>query len=247
MSSGGAIFQYTVSNSFFANSLTQVQLTDVFVNFGAGTPIALYSQLSTPDTSLTNQFSTFGGEFAHGEGYYTLAVGIGSHAEGTGTIALGDYSHAEGINTTSSGFHSHAEGFNSHAYAGYSHVEGRDNITYGEHSHAEGVSTQTIADYSHAEGLGTIAAGIAQHVQGKYNATSSVEAAFIVGNGTDNSNRSNLIFASGSVVTINNILQLQRRTTNPGSPVEGMIMASGSAGSSKLFYYNGSTWVDLTA
>jgi hypothetical protein len=202
MSSGGAIFQYTVSNSFFANSLTQVQLTDVFVNFGAGTPIALYSQLSTPDTSLTNQFSTLGGEFAHGEGYYTLAVGIGSHAEGTGTIALGDYSHAEGINTTSSGLYSHAEGFNSYTFADYSHAEGRDTIASGGSSHAEGRSTTALGDYSHAEGLGTIAAGAAQHVQGKYNATSSVEAAFIVGNGTNNSNRSNLIFAAGNSVTL---------------------------------------------
>jgi hypothetical protein len=53
-------------------------------------------------------------------------------------------------------------------------------------------------------------------------------------------------FSTG-VATINSILQLQRRTTNPGSPIEGMIMASGSAGSSKLFYYNGTAWVDLTA
>jgi hypothetical protein len=53
-------------------------------------------------------------------------------------------------------------------------------------------------------------------------------------------------FSTG-VATINSILQLQRRTTNPGLPIEGMIMASGSAGSSKLFYYNGSAWVDLTA
>jgi len=53
-------------------------------------------------------------------------------------------------------------------------------------------------------------------------------------------------FSTG-VATINSILQLQLRTTNPGSPIEGMIMASGSAGSSKLYYYNGSAWVDLTA
>ena len=45
---------------------------------------------------------------------------------------------------------------------------------------------------------------------------------------------------SGSA-RINDILILQRRTTTP-TPVEGMIIASGSAGSSKLFYYNGTTW-----
>jgi hypothetical protein len=47
--------------------------------------------------------------------------------------------------------------------------------------------------------------------------------------------------------TINSILQLQLRTTNPPTSSEGMIMASGSAGSSALYYYNGTTWVDLTA
>jgi hypothetical protein len=48
-------------------------------------------------------------------------------------------------------------------------------------------------------------------------------------------------FASGSV-TINSILSLTRRTTTPSNPTEGMIIASGSAGSSVLYYYNGSTW-----
>jgi hypothetical protein len=37
-------------------------------------------------------------------------------------------------------------------------------------------------------------------------------------------------------------LTLPIRTTNPGTPVEGMIMASGSAGSSVLYYYNGTSW-----
>jgi hypothetical protein len=53
-------------------------------------------------------------------------------------------------------------------------------------------------------------------------------------------------FSTG-VATINSILQLQLRTTNPPTSSEGMIMASGSAGSSKLYYYNGTAWVDLTA
>ena len=46
---------------------------------------------------------------------------------------------------------------------------------------------------------------------------------------------------SGST-TANAILQLTRRTTNPTPAVEGMVIASGSAGSSKLYYFNGSTW-----
>jgi hypothetical protein len=42
-------------------------------------------------------------------------------------------------------------------------------------------------------------------------------------------------------LTVKDIIQLERRTTTP-TPVEGMIIASGSAGSSVLYYYNGTTW-----
>lgn len=45
---------------------------------------------------------------------------------------------------------------------------------------------------------------------------------------------------SGST-RLNDILILQRRTTTP-TPVEGMIIASGSAGASILYYYNGTSW-----
>jgi len=54
-------------------------------------------------------------------------------------------------------------------------------------------------------------------------------------------------FGTDGTLTIPDLLQLPVRTTDPGTPVEGMIMASGSAGSSKLYYYDGTTWVDLTA
>ena len=48
------------------------------------------------------------------------------------------------------------------------------------------------------------------------------------------------IHITGSTTT-NGILQLTRRETTP-TGVEGMIISSGSAGSSKLYYYDGSSW-----
>ena len=51
------------------------------------------------------------------------------------------------------------------------------------------------------------------------------------------------IHITGSTTT-NGILQLTRRETTP-TGVEGMIISSGSAGSSKLYYYNGSSWNSL--
>ena len=50
----------------------------------------------------------------------------------------------------------------------------------------------------------------------------------------------NNIHVTGST-TANAILQLSRRETTP-TGVEGMIIASGSVGASKLYYYNGETW-----
>jgi hypothetical protein len=174
-----------------------------------------------------------------------------SHVEGTGNAVSGYACHAEGgeniINTNTTG--SHAEGYQTIISSGanYSHAEGSGTIVSGSYAHAEGIGAIAIGTASHAEGLETIAKGNFQHVAGQYNATSSVDSAFIVGNGADGDNRSNLIFAAEETVSINSLLQLTRRTTNPISPIEGSIMASGSAGSSKLYYYNGTTWVDLTA
>ena len=84
----------------------------------------------------------------------------------------------------------------------YSHAEGESTTTIGLASHAEGYGTLAQGYYSHAEGNNTIAQGAYQHVQGQFNQSSSAQSAFIVGNGTSDATRSNLIFASGSQVQI---------------------------------------------
>ena len=183
------------------------------------------------------------------------ATGHFSHVEGHGNRIDGNASHAEGgfnhIGFGVSG--SHAEGYQTQIYgdipagkfAHYSHTEGFSTVASGSYSHAEGAYTIAIGTGSHAEGVANIAIGDYQHVQGQYNATSSIASAFIVGNGSDDENRSNLIFAAGETVSINYILKLTVLSSNPISPVEGSIIASGSAGSSKLYYYNGTSWVAL--
>jgi hypothetical protein len=127
-------------------------------------------------TTGSNQFNgnqTITGSLIHGlEG--NIATGENSHAEGSITKAIGNYSHAEGDFTQAKG----------------------------DYSHAEGQETIASGSYSHAEGYGTIALGDRQHVTGQYNFVSPVQSAFIVGNGTDNNNRSNLIYAAGNEVQI---------------------------------------------
>jgi hypothetical protein len=173
------------------------------------------------------------GQYSHAQGISADATGVASHAEGSQTVAFGSAAHAEGLETVANGDHSHAEG------------QGTQALGLG--SHAEGEGSVAIGIYSHAEGQYTVASGSYQHVQGQYNISSSADGAFIIGNGKGESQRSNLVFASGDEfqvtgsLMVNNILQLSVRTTTP-TPVEGMIIASGSAGASVLYYYNGTSW-----
>lgn len=128
----------------------------------------------------------------------------GSLSQGLeGNITSGEYSHAEGSITKAIGDYSHAEGDSTQAIGFYSHAEGRETITL------------ALGQYSHAEGYNTIASANYQHVQGQWNATSSAESAFIVGNGTDDSNRSNLIYAAGNEVQITGSLAVNTDITTP--------------------------------
>ena len=62
----------------------------------------------------------------------------------------------------------------------------------GNYSHAEGRETQAVGECTHAEGRETIANSIYQHVEGKYNiADNESKYIHIIGNGTDDNNRSN--------------------------------------------------------
>lgn len=131
------------------------------------------------------------GEYAWAEGKGTTASGKWSHAEGSNTTASGTTSHAEGSGTTASSSNSHAEGGYTKASGYCSHAEGSNSKALGEASHAEGNITKASGNYSHAEGFYTTASVEAQHVQGKYN-ISDTTSAHIVGNGSSDSNRSNV-------------------------------------------------------
>ena len=156
------------------------------------------------DGTLTGEANlTFDGTLLYAnssfiQGGASSAAGADSHAEGKITQALGDSSHAEGRGTQAIGDQSHAEGRGTQAIGNFSHAEGEGTNATGYGSHAEGLETLSSGDYSHAEGLGTVSSGSYQHTQGQYNISSSAQSAFIIGNGTSDVNRSNLVFASGS-------------------------------------------------
>jgi uncharacterized delta-60 repeat protein len=156
-------------------------------------------------------YSISSGSYSHAEGGSTISLGYYSHAEGAGTTATGDYSHAEGSSTNASGSYSHAEGDGTISIGNYSHAEGDTTQAIGDYSHAEGYETQAVGLYSHAEGWNTIASAQYQHVQGMYNITSSLQGAFILGNGTSTTG-SNLILAANNFVDISGSLHVKPNT-----------------------------------
>jgi hypothetical protein len=188
---------FKISNTlFFDGTNTLVQLVDTSVT----TTTAYVGDL----TYLQNN-GTFGGD--------KTIPGPYAHAEGIQTKAIGDYSHAEGDQSQALGGSSHSEGERSQAIGTYSHAEGSETQAIGEGSHAEGQSTRVLGNYSHAEGVSTIASGDYQHVQGQYNIISSEQSAFIIGNGADDNNRSNLLYAAGNIVQITGSLRVSGSIT----------------------------------
>jgi hypothetical protein len=138
------------------------------------------------------------GTTSHSEGYYTTASGYAAHSEGATTIASGVRSHAEGSVTTANGVYSHAEGQQTTASGVASHAQGAVTIASGYNSHAQGNTTVASGNYSTASGYGTIAYGDYLTTMGKFNTTGNTTQLLIIGNGTDNSTRTNALRVSSN-------------------------------------------------
>lgn len=91
------------------------------------------------------------------------------------------------------------------------------NTAEGYYTHAEGYNTHAIGDYSHSSGYNTIANSNYMSVVGKFNKISELEHyLFIVGNGTDNDNRSNALIVdiNGNTIIKNNLSSNNLNITN---------------------------------
>ena len=177
------------------------------------------------------------GNWSHAEGDYTYASGIASHAEGYSTHSSGSYSHAEGGLSHASGIYSHTEGSYTSASNYAAHAEGYNTVASGQQSHAEGSSTLASGNGSHAEGQHTTASAHYQHVSGKYNvASSNANDLFIIGNGTSQSNRSNVLtVTTSSIQPIGFVTPLSSSNIGSGAIITGSMFYSGS----NLFIFTG--------
>lgn len=131
-------------------------------------------------------------------GSHLIASGSNSFASGFYSKASGEHSHAEGC-STASGYVCHAEG-NSTASHQYTHAEGCGTKATITASHSEGFYTIAEGTGSHAEGYYTIASNTYSHASGRYNVVMTdghqirdnhTGTAFAIGNGTEESARSN--------------------------------------------------------
>ena len=154
------------------------------------------------------------------------------------------------------------------------HAEGNCTSARGIDSHAEGYGTLAGGQYSHSQNLDTIAQGKCQTVIGKYNVaqgtsylTNSSDYAFIIGNGTSDTARSNALTvdwsgnlaAAGTVSeagtslankyvakaggTMTGILTAQNNTSYTTKQVRNIIISTSDATLSSMA--NGDIWIKI--
>ena len=188
----------------------------------------------TSDTDRSNALTlTWGGDLWHS----------GRLSHGNKVSAEGTYSYAGGSETSAQGNYSHAEGVKTVAQGASSHTEGESTSSIGTASHAEGLSSIAQGNYSHAQNQGTLANGNAQTAIGKFNVADTTSA-FIIGNGADADNRSNMFFIdwSGNACYQNTLL-VGSNATAPSKIADAKFYVEG------ISYFNGDMTItgNLTA
>ena len=165
------------------------------LNVGNRSFVTGYNNTATGEDSFAGGYNNIAsGNNSHAEGSSTKASGYNSHTEGLDTIANGNYTHAEGYGTLAYGSASHVEGRGTETHGSYAHAEGWDNSADGLASHVEGCDTEAYGNYSHAQNRGTIASSFAQTTLGRWNIEDEDDIyAVIIGNGSDDDNRSNVL------------------------------------------------------
>ena len=201
-------------------------------------------------STATGNNTVASGEYSTAMGSYTIASGWWSTAIGDQTTASGTVSTAMGSNTTASGNYSTAMGSNTTA-GHYSTAMG-NNTTAEIYSTAMGSNTTASGWYSTAMGSYTTASDYVSTVIGQYNSSGSSATsvnsfstsapAFVIGNGTNSSNKSdafkvmfngdttvsNDLTVSGDVV-ISSDARLKSNIVSLGSTLSKLLLIDGKS------------------
>ncbi len=155
--------------------------------------IGSYS-FATGYSTLSNGFCSVAmGNWAAASGFCSIAMGDETIASGEKSVAMGYYTNAGGDYSTAFGTSTTASGH-------YSTVMGWDAIASGIGSTSIGFKTTASGKYTNAMGISTTAQAYGSLVLGQYNTINgttdswvSTDPLFVIGNGTDDSNRSNAV------------------------------------------------------
>ena len=168
-------------------------------------------------------------------GYSSTAIGQSTTASSQAATAMGYYTQAFGWGSLASGDHAQSHGHLSLSLGAYT-----DSI--GEASSAFGVSSRAEGYASSAFGRFTVAQGTAQFVIGQFNTPvgtetgyETLEPVFIIGNGTNDSTRSNalLVRRNGDAILSNNL------TVNQNVAVKGILRVPAAGDLSMGEFTNG--------
>ena len=213
----------------------------------------IYSVAMGDGTSASGDAST-------AMGINTTASGIGSIAMGRSTTASGDYSTAMGYQTTASGYYSTAMGYQTTSSGHYSTSMGRNTtasgqnsttmgsgtIASGNNSTATGYFTTASGNKTTAMGANTTASDYGSLVIGQYNSSgssatsatsfSTSNTAFVIGNGTDSSNKSDafkVMFNGdttvGGDITISSDARLKSNIVSLGATLSKLLLIDGKS------------------
>lgn len=221
----------------------------------AATALGYLTTASGNRSTATGNNTVASGHQSTSMGELTTASGRETLASGNSTTASGNYSTAMGLSTTASGAQSTAMGRLTTASGISSLALGNSTTASGHQSVSAGNSSIASASYSTAFGYGSVASDFTSTVIGQYNnSLSSIttngsatnydadNTAFVIGNGTDDSNRSdafkvmfngdttvsNDLTVSGDVV-VSSDARLKSNIVSLGSTLSRLLLIDGKS------------------
>lgn len=166
-----------------------------------------------PGNTASNTFDVAIGSFNTASGSRSTALGSGTQATGPSATAMGSLTLASRESATAMGSGTQATGF-------FSTATGSNTVASGAYSFSMGDSTTASGEYSTSMGAVTEAQAYASLVIGRYNVLEgnsinwfSSDPVFVVGNGTNTSNRANAMTVrkNGNVTIAGSLTQSSDR------------------------------------
>ena len=218
----------------------------------------IYSTLAnaTGENSFAvNQGTTSSGVNSSAFGMQNVASGYNSFVAGFNNTASGQTTTAFGYNTNAVGVNSFAAGAANNSIGESSTSLGQLSTSQGAFSLAANIETTAIGIGSTALGKGTIAGEHASLAIGHYNVQTSysvtqhdiLNVAFAIGNGTDDTNRSNAFSVKfdGTTTVAGDIQMEGNQIKNVADPTDNQDVATKSYVDSNVNSFSGS-YNDLT-